>query len=271
MMTSLVTIFVQFITTCLSRQLSDELRAWSPRLVKCLIRKSVALLPETHQERFKEEWESHTAEIPGDVGKLIVAIGYLSAARNMRALIKDSQNAPPEGDPFKRSFDLLVSLVIIIFVGPSWLLISAIVRLDSRGATLITRECIGKNGKPIFLRSFRTRDNAVGRFLRGSRVASLPLLFSILRGDISVIGPRPLEQPFHQIMTNVFPAYSKRTKVRPGVYGLAAVMMPEDGQFNAARELEYDLSYVDNRSVKLEMTILIKGLLMTLFGGHRAP
>jgi hypothetical protein len=76
--------------TAVSRQLADEFKAWTPRLIKYFIQRAVRQLPESQRERFTEEWQSHVDEIPGEVGKLVVAFGFLRASSNMSRGLTDA-------------------------------------------------------------------------------------------------------------------------------------------------------------------------------------
>jgi hypothetical protein len=76
--------------TAVSRQLADEFKAWTPRLIKYFIQRAVRQLPESQRKRFTEEWESHVDEIPGEVGKLIVAFGFLRASSKMSRGLTDA-------------------------------------------------------------------------------------------------------------------------------------------------------------------------------------
>jgi hypothetical protein len=86
-MASIIAVFfVGVIGAALSQQLADELKAWTPWLVRRIIQFDVALLPQSQRERFSEEWMSHINEVPGEIGKLITALGFLLAVRKMRMI-----------------------------------------------------------------------------------------------------------------------------------------------------------------------------------------
>lgn len=75
------------IAATMSQQLADEFKAWMPWIVRRLIQRAVGRLPENQRERFEEEWQSHLDEVPGEIGKLCVALGFLSAARKMSSIL----------------------------------------------------------------------------------------------------------------------------------------------------------------------------------------
>jgi hypothetical protein len=79
------------LATAVSRQLADEFKAWTPRLIKYFIQRAVRQLPESQRKRFTEEWQSHVDEIPGEVGKLIVAFGFLRASSKMSRGLTDAE------------------------------------------------------------------------------------------------------------------------------------------------------------------------------------
>lgn len=172
----------------------------------------------------------------------------------------------------KTLFDKIVSLFLIIVLIPFFLIISLLIKLDSKGSVFFIQERVGKDGELFDIYKFRTmipnaintglgilteendpRITRIGSFLRKTSLDELPQLFNILRGDMSIIGPRPTLK--YQVDDyNEFQL--KRLLVKPGVTGLAQV----NGRNSISwpKRIEYDVDYVENWSLFLDITILLK-------------
>ncbi len=171
-----------------------------------------------------------------------------------------------------RLLDIVGSLAIVICAFPAMLITAVLVKLTSPGPILYRQERVGKNGKLFDLYKFRTmvndaekhvgpvwasKDDArvtpVGRVLRRTRLDELPQLFNILRGDMSLVGPRP-ERPFfvqrHKALQGI------RLAVKPGLTGLAQVRSFYD--LKPAHKVKYDYLYIQNRSLFLNIYILLQ-------------
>ncbi len=198
----------------------------------------------------------------------------------------------PVQQAVKRVLDVLVAAAGIVLLAPLMLLLAGLVRLTSPGPALYRQERVGWGGRTFTLYKFRTmvqdaeaatgpvlaaaddsRVTRVGRWLRATRLDELPQLFNILKGDMSLVGPRPERPHFVARFSDELPDYAHRLLVRPGLTGLAQVM----GRYstNAADKLRYDLYYVRNYSLLLDLQILLH-TLGVLFrrdaaGGVRAP
>lgn len=182
-------------------------------------------------------------------------------------------------DIFKNVFDLIFSIIFLII---SIVLIPFIViaiKLDSRGPILFMQVRTGKNGKDFLAMKFRTMiDNAekngaqwamendsritrIGNFLRKTRLDEIPQLINILRGEMSLIGPRPERPEFIEKLEKEIPYYNQRLLVRPGLTGWAQINYPYGSSIeDAIEKLEYDLYYVKNRSIALDISIILKTL-----------
>jgi exopolysaccharide biosynthesis polyprenyl glycosylphosphotransferase len=187
--------------------------------------------------------------------------------------------------PVKRAFDFSMTLV----TAPLWLLLSAIVwvavKLDSPGSALYHQERIGRNGKPFTLHKFRTmvddaevdgprfalpndpRITRAGRFLRKSRLDELPQLWNVIKGDLSIIGPRPERPVFVEQFEDEIPFYASRHLIRPGVTGWAQVNYGyADDLADAVEKLTYDLYYVKHSSPWLDLHIFGLSIWTVLTG-----
>ena len=210
----------------------------------------------------------------------------------------------------KRVMDLLVAGVLSVTHTPLLLLITAVVKWDSPGPVFYRQERLGYEGRSFQLIKFRTmvqdaesngpqwatdndpRITRVGRFLRKFRLDELPQLINVLKGEMSIVGPRPEREMFIQEFRELLPTcrpgrratdppgtvvpcgvkeklpyYSHRLLVKPGITGWAQVMYPYASSLEQTKEkLQYDLFYVKNIGFFLDMAILLKTVRIVLFG-----
>lgn len=169
----------------------------------------------------------------------------------------------------KRGFDLLASLLGLLLVSPLLALIALVVKLGSPGSVLFRQERPGLHGKPFTLYKFRTMTNTrdengsllpdeqritrLGRFLRRTSLDELPELWNVLKGDMSLVGPRPLLMEYLPYYTE---RERKRHTVRPGITGLAQVS--GRNQLGWDERLEVDVKYVEEHTLWLDIRILLK-------------
>ncbi len=128
-----------------------------------------------------------------------------------------------------------------------------------------------KDGKPIWATSADSRVTKVGSIIRKLRIDELPQLFSVLKGDMSLIGPRPERPFFVDQLTREIPFYAVRHSVKPGVTGWAQVCYHYGATVeDSAEKLQYDLYYVKNQSLFLDLIILFEtvGVVVTGKGAH---
>lgn len=174
----------------------------------------------------------------------------------------------------KRIFDFTVSLLALIVFAIPMLLISLIIRLDSEGGAIYKQERLGKNGKPFVLYKFRTmradaekngaqwatvdddRCTRAGKVLRKARMDELMQLINILKGDMSIIGPRPERKIFYDKFATYIDGFDQRLLVKPGLTGLAQI----NGGYNLEpyEKIIPDVEYIENRSVWLDIKIMLK-------------
>jgi len=186
----------------------------------------------------------------------------------------------------KRGVDLLGALVLLALALPLMALTALIIKLDSRGPILYKQERVGQGGHPfnvVKFRSMRTdaekdgvpkwatagdsRVTRVGRFIRLVRIDELPQLFSVLKGDMSLVGPRPERQYFVDQLTQQIPFYAVRHSVKPGVTGWAQVRYQYGSTLeDTTQKLQYDLYYVKNHSLFLDLVILFETVGVVLTG-----
>lgn len=178
----------------------------------------------------------------------------------------------------KRTFDLLASLLAFIILVIPMLLLVLIIKLDSPGPAIYKQERLGKNGKPFTLyklRSMRvdaekngaqwakdndTRCTKFGKILRKCRLDELPQLFNIIRGDMSIVGPRPERACFYEQFAEYIEGFDQRLCVKPGLTGYAQVCGGYD--LKPEEKIVYDLEYIEKRSVLLDLSIICKTVLV---------
>ena len=199
-----------------------------------------------------------------------------------------SLDGNPAYDSCKRLTDLFIILAALPFWLPLCIAAGLAVRLDSPGPALFSQMRIGRNGQPFRmwkLRSMRHTDGSegacfaqpndarvtrVGRLIRRTRLDELPQLWNVLRGDMSLIGPRPEQTEFVQVFAGRIPAYPYRHLVRHGLTGWAQVQQGYvDSETQTAVKLSYDLYYVTHYSMALDMLIAYK-TIQIISGGFGA-
>jgi sugar transferase (PEP-CTERM system associated) len=185
----------------------------------------------------------------------------------------------------RRLGDLLISFTLLLFVLPLMLLTALLVKLDSRGPILYRQERVGLYGKTFMLFKFRSmmvdaeagrgpawavkndpRATRVGRFIRLMRIDELPQLINVLKGEMSLIGPRPERPHFVAQLSEAIPSYSSRHWVKPGITGWSQVNFPYGASVEDARmKLSYDLFYLKHRGLFLDFLILVSTIRTILF------
>ncbi|HZJ55374.1 MAG TPA: undecaprenyl-phosphate glucose phosphotransferase [Myxococcaceae bacterium] len=190
------------------------------------------------------------------------------------------QGGPLEGWNLvaKRAFDVLVSALALLLLSPLMLATALAVKLTSRGPLLYTQERMGMDGALFQILKFRTmrvgseeagpqmatagddRRTAVGALLRRTSLDELPQLFNVLRGDMSLVGPRPERPVFIEEFKRQIPKYHLRHKVKSGITGWAQINGLR-GQTSIQKRIEYDLYYIENWSLLLDLKILLRTAL----------
>jgi lipopolysaccharide/colanic/teichoic acid biosynthesis glycosyltransferase len=184
----------------------------------------------------------------------------------------------------KGGLDVLAASILLVLTAPMIILAALLVRLTSRGPAFYTQTRVGHDGRLFTIFKIRTmvhnceslsgprwsipgdpRITWLGQFLRQTHIDELPQLFNVLRGEMSLIGPRPERPEFTAKLERALPAYPERLRVRPGVTGLAQVHLPGDTSLASVRlKLAHDLFYIQQLSIGLEVRILFCTLLRVL-------
>lgn len=185
----------------------------------------------------------------------------------------------------KRMIDISSSLVGLLIILPFFPLIALCIRLDSPGPIFFRQVRVGEGERPFTLLKFRSmrqdaenksgavwavendpRVTRFGEFLRKSRIDEIPQLLNVIRGDMSLVGPRPERPEFVGKLKEVIPYYSERHYVKPGVTGWAQVSFPYGSSVeDAIEKLRYDLYYIKNISLPFDIMIILETIKVVLF------
>lgn len=185
----------------------------------------------------------------------------------------------------KRVMDICASFVALLLLTPAYLILAIAVKLSSKGPVFFSQERIGKHGRPFRIIKFRSmyadaerngpqlssakdpRITSVGRWMRRTRMDELPQFWNVLKGDMSLVGPRPERQHFIQAITQVAPHYRHLHKVRPGITSWGQVKFGyAENVEQMVRRLKYDILYIENMSLAVDLKILAYTVLIILKG-----
>lgn len=186
----------------------------------------------------------------------------------------------------KRIFDLVLVAMLMLPALPVMVLAALAIAAESRGPVIYRQERVGRRGKKFTLLKFRSmardaekdgkptwasvddaRVTRIGRFLRRTRIDELPQLINVMRGEMSLVGPRPERSEFVTMLSEQIPFYSVRHSVKPGITGWAQVRYSYVATVeDTAKKLEYDIYYVKNHSLFLDTLILLETVRVVLLG-----
>ena len=177
----------------------------------------------------------------------------------------------------RRVVSIVISLVGLVASAPLWPILWLIIKLDSPGPVFYKQRRVGKGGRTFHVVKFRTmrqdaeaggpqwagandpRITRVGKFMRSSRLDEIPQLWCVLKGDMAFVGPRPERPEFVESLTKEIPFYGVRHMVRPGLTGWAQIRYKYGSTVADAREkLQYDLFYIKNASIGLDLLIMFQ-------------
>lgn len=186
----------------------------------------------------------------------------------------------------RRALSVLAAAILLLLVLPLIPFVLLLIKLDSRGPVLYRQKRVGRGGKIFYCYKFRTmrkdaeadtgptwandddpRITRVGRFLRASRLDEIPQLWCVLKGDMGFVGPRPERPEFVEWLSKEIPYYGVRHAVRPGITGWAQVRYKYGNTLEDAKEkLQFDLYYIKNMSLGLDVLIMFETIKIVLLG-----
>ena len=185
-------------------------------------------------------------------------------------------------DVYQRVLDIILSVIGLLVGIPLMIIFGILIKIEDNGPITYKQERLGKGGKRFYiykLRSMRTdaekfgaqwaekddpRITKVGKFIRKTRIDEIPQLFNILKGDMSIIGPRPERPEFTLEFNEEIPGFINRLAVKPGLTGWAQVNGGYD--ITPKEKLVEDIYYIKNRSILLDFKIILKTVKVVLTG-----
>ncbi len=221
-----------------------------------------------------------------DIYEQVTGRVAVAAMRPSYLIFNEGFRRHPWIDLIKRAMDIGLSLFILALTAPFILLTAIAVALDSPGPILFRQERVGQDGILFTLRKFRSmrvdaesttgpvwsseddpRITRVGKFIRKTRLDELPQLFNVLRGSMSLVGPRPERQHFVDELAEQIPYYNLRHIVKPGLTGWAQINYPYGSTVeDALHKLQYDLFYIKNHSVLLDLSVVFSTIKTVILG-----
>jgi exopolysaccharide biosynthesis polyprenyl glycosylphosphotransferase len=181
--------------------------------------------------------------------------------------------------------DIVIAILLLVITAPLLLLTTIAVKLSSKGSILYKQQRIGLHSRPFIIYKFRSmrvdaekngpqwakkndkRITKVGKIIRKFRIDEIPQLFCVLKGDMSMVGPRPERPVFIEKLRKTIPFYASRLKMKPGLTGWAQVRHHYDNDIEDVKiKLSYDIYYLSNASILLDIQILIRTIYVVLTG-----
>jgi len=187
---------------------------------------------------------------------------------------------------FKRVEDIIFSTVMLVLLAPLFVIVSILIKLESKGPVFFSQDRVGLNKKEYMMHKFRsmvqdaekqtgpvwaqdndTRVTRVGKIIRKFRIDELPQLWEVLIGKMSLVGPRPERKHFTDELEKKIPFYSQRFNVKPGLTGWAQVCYDYGATIeDAIEKLNYELFYIKNMSLLMDIIIILRTVKTVLFG-----
>lgn len=186
----------------------------------------------------------------------------------------------------KRAIDVAISASVLLVGLPLWVVIALAIKLDSPGPVLFSQYRVGRHNRPFKLYKFRSmthgrwdgtwtqlndpRVTRVGYVLRRLHLDEIPQLWNVLKGDMSLVGPRPEQVPLAEYFSREIPYYPRRHIVRPGLTGWSQIRsgrnLPPDKLVTIRSRLQDDFYYIENMSLRLDLEIIIRTVIVMLRG-----
>ncbi len=239
-----------------------------------------------HAEGLLGGWNDVQSDEPMVIAK--VAEGLVDKSRVVEVERVDPATLPRRTvyRAFKRGFDVVGSAVALAVLAVPMAAVAVAVKIDSPGPVFFKQERLGKDGKPFTLVKFRTmcvnaeeegaqwaldgdpRVTKLGRALRNTRFDEVPQFWGVIKGDLSIVGPRPERKVFYDEFCKYIHGFEQRMMVRPGITGLAQV----EGGYDLLPEykIQYDMKYIKEQNLFMDLRILAKtvGVVLKCGGGR---
>jgi lipopolysaccharide/colanic/teichoic acid biosynthesis glycosyltransferase len=189
----------------------------------------------------------------------------------------------------KRLLDITVSFFVLILLTPLWIILAVAVKATSKGPVFFHQERAGRHGKPFLIHKFRSmaadaeagtgpalathddpRVTRIGKFLRKTRLDEFPQFYNVLKGDMSIVGPRPERAFYIQQIVKQAPQYIHLSRVRPGISSLGQVKYGYAGNVDEMIErMKFDILYIENMSLRMDFKIIFYTIYVMLMGRGR--
>jgi exopolysaccharide biosynthesis polyprenyl glycosylphosphotransferase len=234
-----------------------------------------------------EGWEVQVSIIP-DMFDILSGSVKMNSIYGVPLIRVNHEIMPQWQFSVKRFLDISVSLFAMVLLFPFLLIISAVIAFSSKGPVLYFQERIGKHGKPFKIVKFRTmvtnaeahgpqlsssfdqRVTSFGRFLRKTRMDELPQFYNVLKGEMSLVGPRPERRYFIDLIMERAPHYSHLHRVRPGITSWGQVKYGyAENVDQMIQRLKYDVLYIENMSLAMDLKILFYTIAIVLKGSGK--
>lgn len=250
----------------------------------------IALEPEQRDELVKLlsqiEIDDLSIKIVPDFHQVVSGLNKTNQIFGLALIELNTDPMPLWEKAAKRLMDLIIPLVFLVVTFPIVLIVALLIKLDSKGPIIFAQKRVGRSGKEFLMFKFRTmyqdaekktgpvwaqkndpRITKTGYWLRRLRLDEVPQFVNVLRGNMSLVGPRPERKYFVDRFMQEIPLYARRLRVRPGITGWAQVKWKYDATLEDVKEkTKYDLFYVENRSLRMDLKILINTLLVVIKG-----
>lgn len=250
----------------------------------------IALEPEQRDELVKLlsqiEIDDLSIKIVPDFHQVVSGLNKTNQIFGLALIELNTDPMPLWEKAAKRIMDLVIPLVFLVLTFPIVLIVGLLIKLDSKGPIVFAQKRVGRFGKEFMMYKFRTmyqdaekktgpvwaqkndpRITKVGYWLRRLRLDEIPQFINVLSGSMSLVGPRPERKYFVDRFMQEIPLYARRLRVRPGITGWAQVKWKYDATLEDVKEkTKYDLFYVENRSLRMDLKILINTFLVVIKG-----